>query len=129
MNLEKLKEWFKSEEGKQSINKYVEEIRLEEAESKELELKSKLIYPDGRKVKRGDLFIDNKAKERFQNDPVNEPYGYYKYVHRINENETVDLCIDANFALKLNDTLFDFNQAELVERNAKLYSPLEEILS
>ncbi|MED3792378.1 hypothetical protein AB1L07_02105 [Niallia alba] len=129
MDAKKLDEWFSSEEGRQSLNKYVEKLRLEEDEAQDLENKSKLVYPDGRKVKRGDLFIDNKAKERFQNDPVNEPYGYYKYVHRINEDETVDLCIDANFALKLNDSFFDFNYAELAERNAKLYSPLEEILS
>ncbi|WP_080845637.1 hypothetical protein [Cytobacillus gottheilii] len=128
MDLEQLRNWFASEEGKQSVEKLIDELKLEESEAIKAEENSKLTYPDGQKVKRGDLFIDTEAKRRCESDPSSEVFGYYNYVYRINEDETVDLCIDGNFALKLNSTPFNFDNAELIERDANLYSPLEEII-
>ncbi|WP_099301885.1 hypothetical protein [Bacillus sp. Marseille-P3800] len=121
-------EWFNSEEGKRSIEELYERIDSEQESARQLELKSNLKYPDGQKVRRADLYIDLEAKERYFKSSKSEPYGYYCYVFRINEDETIDVCFDANFALKMNDYPVDFSKAQLVERDHDLYSPIEEIL-
>ncbi|MCK1999832.1 hypothetical protein MZM54_00360 [[Brevibacterium] frigoritolerans] len=128
MDLKELKEWFSTEKGKQSIENFAREMEEEEKESKRLEEISNLKYPNGLKVKRSDLFIDLEAKNRYELDPSSEPYGYYMYVYKINEDNSVDLCINANFAIKLNDVHFDFKNANLVKRNAELHSPLDDLL-
>lgn len=127
MDIKELKKWLSSEEGKRSIDNTIREMEEKEKEAKRLEEISNLTYPDGEKVKRGDLFIDVQAKQRYDENPSNEMYGYNMYVYQINEDHSVDLCIDANFALKLNDVHFDFTNAILVERNVQLYSPLNEL--
>lgn len=122
-DLEELEAWFDSEEAEEMIKNFVKE----QEESERLEKASKLTYPNGHKVKMCDVFIDLEAKERCDLDPSKVHYGYYRYVYRINEDESVDLCLDANFALKSNNVHFDFNNAQLVERKVKLYNPLQEL--
>ena len=101
--------WINSEEGRRKIKQLISEYEQEKREAKRIEESSKLKYPNGKKVKRGDLFEDLDRKENYKNNPKQEPYGYQMYVYRINEDDTVDLCLNRNFALKLNDVPFDFN--------------------
>lgn len=124
--LDDMDSWFDSEEGKKSIRDFWESLEKEEQEKKRLEKASNLRYADGRKVKIGDLFINKSAKDYFDSDPY-KLYGYHRYVYRINEDETVDLCIDANFAWKLNEMPFNPDNSELVERKVRLYSPLDDL--
>ena len=115
--------------SKEDIERFFREIETEENLAQELEERSNLKYPNGEKVKRNDLFIDLESKERYELDPSSEPYGYHLVVHRINEDNSVDLCIGGSIAYKMNDCLFDFNNAELLERNYRITSPLDNILS
>ena len=125
--LNEIDSWFDSDEGQKAIKEMVEKLEAGEREKERLEKASTLRYADGRKVKIGDLFIDKEAKERFDADPASQYYGYHRYVNRINEDETVDLYIDANVAWMLSEMSFDPDNSELVERKVRLYSPFDDM--
>ena len=110
---------------REQIRKMVEEANEEERISAELEKNSTLTYQSGEKVERKDVFIDLKAKEMYEKGE--DSLGYHLYIHRINDDGTLDVCINSNFALKFNSYDFSPSNAILVVKNAQLYSPLDEL--
>lgn len=118
--LKRINEWFDSEEGARKVKELVSKMNNEEESAKRAEKESKLTYKDGQKVLRSDVFID----ERDELNGEYSEYGITNYVHRINENGTLDVCFSSNYAWKSNDHPFNPKTSRLIKRKGKLQNPL-----
>ncbi|RXZ78097.1 hypothetical protein EBB07_29015 [Paenibacillaceae bacterium] len=117
-NLEvEMDKWFESEEGKNALLNAYADLNKEETIASDIEMKSSLKYSDGQKVHRADVFIE----EGFQEE---DPYGKTMYVYRINEDDTLDICLSSCFAWKVNEFRFMPDISRLIKRNGKLQNPL-----
>lgn len=118
--LKEMKTFLASDEGKKSMTELATRMDAEEELAAELESKSTLVYKDGQKVMRGDVFIDD-----YHENLKEQPYGATSYVARINEDGTIDNCFASCTALRANGYKFTPEASRLVRRNGKLQSPLD----
>lgn len=117
--LKEWEDWLDSEEGKAMIQQAVEEMDAEEELAAKLEEVSTLVYRDGQKVMRGDVFIDEYHEQLEEN-----PYGVTSHVHRINDDGTIDNCFSSCYAWKANNYQFVSERSRLIRRNGKLLNPM-----